>query len=169
PRRVIRGDKEFDDALKGGKVEFNVGVLREALSLAQSFLPKSSDKAVAEHLNTVQIFDQSKPEWATGDGRMFCADGFRVFDFHTNLFEGKSFALHSSHLGKLSNFLGKCSGQVAFYKTKNKAFFVNGEKDQLFGWNHEVKTHERYGSYPASLDKWVFRIERGTLLKAISA
>jgi hypothetical protein len=169
PRRVIRGDKEYADAVKNGKVEFNVGVLREALSLSQSFLPKNSDKATQEHLNTVQIFDKSKPEWEPGNGHMFCADGFRVFDFSTNLFEDKGFTLHSAHLGKLGNFLGKCSGQVAIYKTKNKAFVVNGEKDQLFGWNHEVKTHERYGTYPTSLDKWVFRIERGTLLKAISA
>jgi hypothetical protein len=169
PRRVSRGDKEFEDAVKGGKVEFNVGVLREALSLASSFLPSSSAKNVEEHHNTVQIFDKSKPEWEPGNGHMFCADGFRVFDFSTNLFEDKGFSLHGAHLSKLANFLGKCSGQIALYKTKNKAFVVNGDKDQLFGWVHDLKTHSRYGTYPTSLDKWIFRIERGTLLKAISA
>ena len=168
PRRVARCDKEFAEATAGGNIEFAVGILREALNLSQSFLPGSTKKeSVDEHFNTVQIFDQSNPEWAKGNGNLFCSDGHRVFYFQSAAFQDKGFAIHATHINKVASYLGKCVGATQFFKNKNMTFAVNGTKDQLLGWVHDVEKHTRFATYPMSRDKWVFHTSKSPLLKAM--
>jgi hypothetical protein len=168
PRRVARCDKDFAVAEEGGNIEYVVGILREALSLSQSFLPGSTKKEnVDEHFNTVQIFDQSNPEWAKGNGNLFCSDGHRVFYFQSAAFQDKGLAIHASHINKVASFLGKCTGVMMFYKNKNTTFAVNGLKDQLLGWVHDVEKHTRFATYPMSRDKWIFHTPKSILIRAM--
>jgi hypothetical protein len=185
PRLISPCDKDFEAALKSTPVEYNVGVLREALNMAKPFLPGTDKKGdVAEHFNTIQIFDQSNPDWAKGDGNLFCSDASRAFYFEFDDFKNKGFTIHMRHVGKLADFLGKCEGvriyhgpnqlnfavNVVTVKTKDaegkeQTEMVNG--DQIFCWNANIKTHTRYAYYALTRDKYVIIAPKSTLLKAL--
>jgi hypothetical protein len=168
PRRVDRCDKKFDEAKASGPIDFNVGVLRAALTLAQAFLPGTARKGVVEdHFNTVQTFDKSKEDWARGNGHLFCSDGHRVFYFQSAAFEDKLIAVHASHIAKVTSFLNKCSGVAKFYRGTTMTFAVSEDKDQFFGWANATKEHSRFATYPLALDKWVLHIPKSSLIKAI--
>lgn len=177
PRLIAPCDKEFTEAKAGPSVEYNTGILREALRGAMPFLPDPKKDNVAEHFNTIQIFDQSTPDTAKGDGNAFCADGHRAYFFDSDEFKGKGFLIHSKHAPKLVEFLSKCEG-VRIYRNKNLSFAVNvqtvGEGDkqttvenQLFCWNHEVKSHTRYFYYAMNRDKFVLMVPKSTLLNSM--
>ena len=187
PRLISPCDKDFEAALKNGAVTYNVGILRESLSLAAPFLPGAEKKGdIGEHFNTIQIFDPSNPEWAKGDGHLFCSDASRAFYFESEELKGKGFTIHQRHVSKLADFLGKCDG-VHIYRGTNLSFAVNVrrekvkdaegketgeihevEGDQLFAWNHETKTHSRFAYYSLSRDKYVILAPKSTLLKALN-
>lgn len=170
PRLVAPCDKEFDTAKEGGDIQFNIGILREALRMAQPFLPEPNKDNVSEHFNTIQIFDQSNPECAKGDGNLFCADGSRAFYFECDEFKNKGFTIHQRHVQKLYEFLTKCH-EAKIYRSKNLSFAVNvdpsGAENQLFCWNHEVKHHSRYFYYAMTRDKFVLVIPKTTLLSTL--
>jgi len=187
PRLVTPCDKEFDAAVKNGSVTYNVGILREALSMASPFLPGADKKGdIGEHFNTIQIFDQSNPECAKGDGHLFCSDAARAFFFEAEEFKNKGFSIHQKHVGKLTEFLGKCDG-VRIYRGTSQSFAVNVktekvkdaegketgevreiESDQLFAWNHDTKAHTRFAYYSLARDKYVIIAPKSTLLKALN-
>jgi hypothetical protein len=175
PRLIATLDKDFEDAKEAAKAlpetsyQYYPGILKEALGEASPFLPKGDKKDVAgDHLNTVQIFDESNPEWAKGNGHMFCSDTTRAFYFQAADFESKGFTVHSSHIPKLTEFLGKCSGRVKIYRSEHMAYAVSG-KGEVFGWVHQVKTHDRWRYVGLSRDKYVILIPKVTLLNAIDA
>lgn len=185
PRLIAPCDKDFDAAVKNGSTTYNVGVLRESLSMARPFLPGAEKKGdVSEHFNTIQIFDQSNPDWVKGDGNLFCSDASRAFYFEFEDFKNKGFTIHQKHVSKLADFLGKCQG-VHIYRGANLSFAVNVrtekvkdaegkeverevEGDQMFAWNHDTKTHTRFAYYSMSRDKYVIIAPKSTLLKALN-
>lgn len=169
PRLIATCDKDFEAAKAAGEQTYLPGILREALAEARPFLPGGDKKDVAgDHLNTVQIFDQSNPDWAKGDGHMFCSDSTRAFYFQSSDFEGKGLAIHSRFLGKLTEFLGKCSGPVKLYRSQNMAYASN-DKGQIFGWVHETKTHSRFAYLSMARDKYVIIVPKVSILNAIDA
>lgn len=175
PRLIATCDKDFQSAVEGakdtpaGKYTWLPGILKEALGEANPFLPSADKKdSGGEHLNTVQIFDESNEAWAKGNGHMFCSDRTRAFYFQASDFEGKGLAVHSKFLGKLGEFLSKCSGPVKIYQSTNMSYAAN-DKDQIFGWVHDVKLHDRWRYVPPSRDKYVLLVPKVTILNAIEA
>ncbi len=185
PRLIAPCDKEFSTAKEASKeaataagksvdgVAYPVGVLREALGFARPFLPPPDKKDnVPEHFNTIQIFDQSNTEWAKGDGTLFCSDASRAFYFESEDFKDKGFTIHLKHVQKLVDFLGKCQQGVKFIHGANMTFAINTDKDgadrdQIFGWNHQTKTHTRYAYYSLGRDKYVLIVPKSTLLNSL--
>lgn len=193
PKLLAPCEKDYDAAVtaykEGGKEpqKFNVGVLREALAKAKSFLPGPDRRGdVPEHFNTIQLFDQSNPEWAKGDGVLFCSDHTRAFffEFEHEEFKNQGFTVHARHVGKLVEFFGKCD-KIHIYRGQNLSFAVNVitqkvkgadgkdqdvdvEGDQLFAWNHDLKTHSRYMYYGLNRDKYVIMAPKATLLSSLN-
>lgn len=184
PRLITPLDRDFEAALKNQFTEYPVGILREALRMAKPFLPGADKKGdISEHFNTIQIFDESKPDWARGNGSVFCSDGSRAFYFDFDGFKDKGFYIHSKHVGQLAEFLGKCNG-VHIYRGAAFSFAVNTvkikekdatgtevereiETDQVFGWNHVAQMHSRYAYYSLGRDKYVILAPKSTLLKSL--
>jgi len=164
PRLMLPCDKDVESATN--EKSFSVGILREAFRQARPFLADDSDKHAAEHLRTVQIFDQSKPEWAKGDGTLFAATGVTAFFFQSDGFVGKGLAIHGQHLGFLANFLNRCSGQVTLRRGANMTFAIN-DKGHVLGWTHHEKTHEKFSTYSLSNDTYVFDVPVSAALSAL--
>jgi hypothetical protein len=180
PALVTPCDKEYEAAAQTTPVDYPLGILREALRMASPFLPGDKKDNVAEHFNTVQIFDQSNPDLAKGDGNLFCADGTRAFFFESEEFKNKGFTVHSHHLATLQAFLSKCEG-VRMYHHKNLSYAVNlvavpdpaDEKKtvlvekELFCWSNNVKTHSRFFYYAPTRDKFILIAPKSTLLNSL--
>jgi hypothetical protein len=171
PRLIAPCDRDFEAAAKSPSVSYDVGLLHYALSMGENFLPGPDKKdSVGEQFHTIQIFDDSNPDWAKGDGSVFCSDASRAFFFECADLKGKGFSIHGDHVGKLQAFLSKCEG-VKIYRG-DMFFAVNtdkegNEKPQIFGWNPRVKTHTRYAYYSPGRDKYVLAIPKASLLNAL--
>lgn len=167
PRLMTPCDKDVEAA--ADEKVFSVGLLKEALRQARPFLVSESDKEfknAADHLKTVQIFDQSKPEWAKGDGTLFAATGVTCFWFQSEAFLGKGVAIHGQHLSFVASFLGRCEGQVKIRKGPNMTFAID-EKGHVLGWTHHEKVHEKFSYYSLTTDSYFFDVPVSAMLSAL--
>lgn len=158
----------IDEALANAKQEvvFPAGVLREGINLTKSFLTKPGDTRVQEHFQTLQLFDDSKDAWKKGNGTLYAANGTCIAYFFCEAFMGKGMSIHGQHLSFLTSFLSKCSGNVTVRTGDGVSFAVNS-MGQVFGWVHSVKEHQKYSYYPPAQDKFVLRVVRDHLVKAL--
>ena len=145
--------------------DFSTGVLRLAFDTVKSYTP-AKENHCDEVFHTVQIFDDSKPEWAKGDGVMFAADNIRAIYFECSAFKGKHLPLAAEHLPYVSSFLSKCSGSVSVRNAPHMVFFEDS-KGNLLGALHKVKVHSRYSYYPTEKDQFVFRVDKDTFLTTL--
>lgn len=164
PRLMSTCDKDVEAA--GAGTPFSVGILKEALRQAKPFLAPEDAKGVEDHFKTVQIFDESKPEWAKGNGTMYAATGVSAFFFQSEAFVSKGLGLHVGHLGIISSFLGRSDGLVTIRGGTNMTFAVN-EKGHVLGWTHHTATHGRYVYYLMSSDTFVFDVPVSAALSAL--
>lgn len=168
PRLVTSCDRDLEAAKRNGGIEYHSGLLREALSRARVFFPE--DRHVPAHFQTVQVFDQSKPDWAKGDGVLFCSDCSRAFYFQTEDFGNKGLAIPTRQVPLIEDFLSRCPG-TTIYRGRDMSFAVNAsrthEKDQVVGWNHETAMHARYAYYSLTRDKYVIIAPKRELLGAL--
>lgn len=155
PRLMSTCDKDVEAATD--ERTFSVGILREALRQARPFLAGDADKRAEDHFKTLQVFDGSNPSWAKGNGTLFAANGVTAFFFQSEAFTDKGLAIHGSHLGSVTSFLGRCSGQVSIRRGANMTFATD-ERGNVLGWTHHDKTHTRYSYYALSNDQFAFDV-----------
>ena len=163
PKLMATCDKAVEEA-KGEKV-FPAGLLKEALNAAQGFAAATTATA-EDHLKTVQVFDDSKPEWAKGNGTLFAASGVTACYFQCSAFEGNGLAIHGQHLPMVSSFLGQCQGDVTI-RTGANMTFATDSKGRVLGWTHHDKTHAKYAYYSPDLDKVRLDIPISPMMSAI--
>lgn len=143
---------------------YPAAILREGLNQAKNFLAK--DGRAAENFKTLQIFDASQEKWAKGDGHLFAADGVRACYFFCEAFCGKGLNIHGQHLGPIMAFLAKSSGDVDIKIGDGVTFAINAN-NQVLGWAHHVKQHEKFSYYPYSWDGFILRAPKDLLLNAL--
>lgn len=157
---------------------FSTAVLKEALNTASKPIEsvRASNDAENAHLQTVQLFDASRDEWAKGDGTCFGTnDGNRSNYFHSPSLTGKGFAIHTLKLGTFTSFLNKCGKSVKIAVGEGKTYAIDqvlgdgGEvKDgAVFVWAQHRKLHERYRYVGAKQDKLVLMMPKELVLKAL--
>lgn len=158
----------FDQDLKGvleSEQTIASGVLREALSMSRSTMPKGG-AAQAEHLNTVQMFDASRESWAKGNGHLFAADGVRAFFFYCPAFADKGLQVTGKSLGSVQSFLGKSKGLVRINATKTHIFMAN-DSGAVLGWVKQEKVHEKFGYLSLNRDHYILNLAVGDILRAL--
>jgi hypothetical protein len=162
--------KVCDDALLEATdgSEVSAGILREALSVTKPFLPKSSNSGsrVAEHFDTVQMFDGSKPEWEKSNGILYASNSIQAVFYHSTAFVDKYLVIHGKNIGALQSFLGKTSGMVRLRKGKNMTFVVDSQ-DRVFGWTHVEKTYNKIAYYALKLDQIILAVSAENVVKAL--
>lgn len=154
----------FDDDLESAPdtYEFNIGVLREAISLARFYLaPKTDSEAGAFH--GIEVMDKSRLE--KSDGYLYASNKFEAFFFRTDHFSGKKLAIHGAYISSLLSFLAK-SGETVTIKVGEKTFAIN-DKGDVFGWSRQDKLHDRFNYHSPKMDSLVVRVNKGRLLNAL--
>lgn len=161
--------QSLDEDLSRSSEGFSVqaALLREGLSQVRSYVVKPNDTRQEEHLKTVQLFDaEAKKEWSKGDGCMYATDGIRMVHFMCDAFKGKGLSVHGSHIPGLLAFLAKCEGSVQVRPGGSSTYVVDS-KNRVFGWAQHLRQHGKYAYYPLKMDKFVFRIQKANLVRAV--
>jgi hypothetical protein len=161
--------KTCDADLLSAKDErsYPVAVLREGFAQMYPFLAGTKDQKSEDHFKTLQLFDNSKEEWAKGASTLYAANSVQAGYFESDAFEGlKGFAVHGQHLSQLGSFLAKATGVVTFKNGQNMTF-VEDESGKAFGWTHHTKMHSKYSYYSFKADKYVLAVPRSEMLNAL--
>jgi hypothetical protein len=149
-------------------------LLKEGIAVTSSYMSQNPPEADSP-LATLQIFDESNPEWAKGDGTMFAADGHKACYFHSPALKGKGLSVHSKHVSHLASFLAKCQSQVKVKVGKTMTFVIDQivgtdgvvREGAVFGWVHHSKMHQRYKYQPSKFDKFRLMVQRDYVLKTL--
>jgi hypothetical protein len=163
----------FDDALDAAKDTehtFRSVTIQEAISMAKPYLAKPNDSRVEKNFHSMQIFDDSKPEWAKGDGNLFAADGIRACWVEVDDFKGKGLSLHGQHLPFVTAFLAKAEGDIRVRQGETKIYAItkHGNSGQrVLGWARHVKLYEKFNRYPEKLDTHILRADKEQLVMAL--
>ena len=145
---------------------FPVSILREGIAHTSHFLAKPNDTRSEDHFKTLQLFDDSKEEWARGKGHLFAATGVQACYFYCDAFEVQGFSVHAAHLSYLTNFLAKATGNVSFKLSPNMTY-VSDANGNVLGWTRETKPHGKFGYYSMKMDKFVLAVDRAEILAAL--
>jgi hypothetical protein len=164
PKLIATLDKDYSEAT--GERTFSVGILREAFTESRPFLPKPTDSKAEEQFKTLQIFDESKEEWARGKNNLYVSNGVQAFYFQCEAFSGAGLAVHGQHLPLLTSFLAKAKGKVTVKDSANMTF-ASDESGSVLGWTHHVKSHGKFAYYAAKYDQYVVRVPKHDLLKSL--
>lgn len=165
PRLLAPCDKDFEAAT--GERAFPVGVLKEALRQAKPFILEADKKMEnQEHLKSVQVYDGTKPEWASGNGVLYAANGTTAIYFQSDAFTDKGLAIHGQHLSAVTSFLGRASGEVTMRRGTNMTFAVDS-KGRVLGWTHHEKMHGRFHYYGLHSDAFVYDVPVSAFLSAL--
>ena len=148
---------------------FSVALLREAFGLAKPFLAKTGEAADnRKPWKTLQIFDQSVPETAKGNGNLYAGDSIRQFYFNCTGFLDKGLAVHSDHLGPLGTFLARCQGDVVIKRSPSMTFASDTTGKHVFGWVHTAVTHTKFSYYALKADGLVMTMTVSDIGRAIN-
>lgn len=142
--------------------EYPAAILKEALILARPFMAKPNDTTSEgrEHTKCARIFGNPKASC------LYSAVDPTMFFFHSDVFKGKDLSIQGAHFPCLIAFLSKCEGNVTVRSGETIATATNSKGD-ILGWSQSTKTHSAYSYYPYKMDKYVFRISKEILLKAL--
>lgn len=163
PRLIPTCDKDFDEA--SDERTFPAGLLREAITQSSEFVAEGKNTRVEDHFKTIQIFDDSNPAWAKGNGHLFAANGVQAYFFYSEAFEGKAFSVHGQHLALLTAFLAKAGGDVTVKTGSNFMFMVS--EGRVFGWAKHQKGHQKFAYYKIEADKVILAADKDMLLRAL--
>lgn len=158
-------DQDFESASDGPT--FSTTMLREALSAARSWVADPKASGVAENFKSVQIFDDSKPEWESGNGVLFAANGYRAMYFYCEDFLGKGLGLHGLRIPLLTSFLSKSEGNVTLKRGTSSTYFVNSQ-GQVVGWSDVVTETSKFAYGSLAKDTHVIRVPKEHLVRALS-
>lgn len=150
--------------------EFNVSLLRDAITAARPFLPPPKDEErTRAHFKVLQMFEPSRPEWEKGNGYLFATNSSKAFFFDCEAFKGKGLAIFGGHVSTLVAFLSKLDGSdtVTIRQGKNMTFAVAKGGDYIFGWAHYEALHERFSYYGLTEDQIVLMLPVDTFRKQL--
>lgn len=160
PESISRYDTDLEEASE--TYVFNSGLLREAISLARSFMADKEEQGMSEAFRGVEVLDKTRLE--KGDGYLYATDRYMAFFFRSEHFVGKKLAIHSKYISAFLSFLAKCKGDVNI-KIGDKTFAINDRGD-VFGWNkHEL--HDKFNYHTLKMDSLVVRVNKSRFLNAI--
>lgn len=157
-------DKELEKATTAH--EFPSAILREAINQGRPFLAQPKDTRAEEQHKGLIVFDQSKPDWAKGDGYLFASNSIQAFYFHCDAFVGKHFEVHGQYLPSLTAFLSKSEGTVTFRRGDNYTFVLNSE-GHVFGWPKQAKVHGKFAYYALKSEQYVFVVPKTRIVNAL--
>lgn len=152
---------------RGESTVLPAGVLRHMLGTVKPFAADLKDSKAEEHFRTVQLFDASLPDYSSGNGYMYAATGIISCSAYCDTLEGKSLAVHVSHVPQLIEFLSAATGNVTILHGENMEF-VETEDGKVFGFLHHHKTHTTFRIYPLSKDGYVLRIPKRLFQDAVA-
>lgn len=164
PRLVQSMDEALEKAGEGRT--FPVAPLKEGLRLTQSYLTKPNDTRTDDRFKVLQLFDDSKKEWARGDGHLFASDHVRACYFFCEVFKGKGLAIHGQHLPMLTAFLAKCEGDVTLKQGEGVTYLLNS-KGWAVAWAHYNATHGKFGYYSHKEDSFILKVPKDILVKTL--
>jgi hypothetical protein len=164
PQLLSTCDKDLEKTTT--TYDFPAGILREAINMSRPFLVKPQDPRTEEYYKGLLIFDQSKPEWAKGDGYLYASNSIQSFYFQCEQFAGKHLEVHGQYLPALTAFLAKCEGTVTVRRGDNFTF-VTDSQGHVFGWPKQAKTHGKFNYYALKSDQYVFSIPKAQLVNGL--
>lgn len=164
----------FDDALDAAEETektYPPALLQEAIGMVKPYLVKPTDSRAPKYLQSLQLFDASKPEWDKGDGVMFAADQIRACWVESETFKGKSLNIHGQHIPIIASFLSKCEGDVHVRQGASKTYALSKHDDdgglRVLGWSHQVEIHTEFRKYPELLDTHILRAQKEHVVSAL--
>jgi hypothetical protein len=164
PESISRYDDDLEAATE--TYEFNPAVLKEAISLARSFMADKVEQGMSEAFRGVEVIDKTRLE--KGDGYLYATDRFMAFYFRSDHFVGKKLAIHGSYVPAFLSFLSKCdSGSNITVKISDKTFAINSRGD-VFGWN-KGDLHDKFSHHNLKMDSLVVRVNKARFLHALDA
>lgn len=165
----------MDSHIAEAEVEYKLPTVlfREGLAATSPHL--GSDQKNGMPFDVIQLFDDSNPEWAKGNGTFYGGDGNRSGYFHSPQLNGKGMVIHRKYVPTLIAFLAKCGKTVKIRVGENKTFAIDQEIAEdgterdgaVFGWNHHSASYPRYSYYTKKSDNFVFAVTRGIFLDAL--
>jgi hypothetical protein len=130
--------------------ELPTALFKRAIDTVKGSLPDPKQDLkgkIKPYYYSIQLFDQSKPEWAKGNGNLFASDGHRGAYFYCDKFLDKSLAIAASDIPVVMTFLSRCDGDVKLREDDNWTFLADS-KGNMVGWTHSAVAHPRYNYYP---------------------
>jgi hypothetical protein len=164
PRAMHNFEKDVENArAQVQPKKFSIEILKTALSVAKSFLPKANDSAADDVLKTVRFFGNANPELAKkANGYMYAANGKEACYFYSSAFMDQDLSMPAQHLSLIESFLAKSSGTVDFYPTEKNTYIINAKGD-VFGWPRHAGQHEQF-TYLGKIDEVLVKISAKSLL-----
>ncbi len=157
-------EKDIPEAGAGNERKFNLGVLREALSMGKAFL---ADKTPEEHFKVIQIFGNQDPALAAkANGYMFASNSVEAFFFHSPALVDNNLVVPGKHLSNLESFIAKSTGkELRAYPTDTDGMtYVKNERDHVFGWGRHTDQYKQFSYYTKTADQFVFELGREEML-----
>jgi len=160
--------QSMDEGLDAAETEYTFpsALLKEGLGVTKRYLAKPTETGVEDQFKILQLFDESKKEWARGDGHLFASDHVRVCYFYCEALKGKGLTVHGQHMPMLLAFLAKCEGEVTIKLGQGVTYIVNS-KGWALGWAHHVKTHGKFSYYGHKMDGWLLKVDKDIILKTL--
>jgi hypothetical protein len=164
--------RKLDDAKE--ERLFSSALLLNAFRSVVGYAPPAIDKE-HDHYNTIQLFDQSKPEWANGDGVMFAADGTRAAYLSCSALKGRGLGVRTEHLSHLTSFLSKFGPKIKVKFGEDCNFLVEVTPNEdgtytegsVIGWANTAKNHSHYKYYGTNEDGAVLMVPRALIVKSL--
>lgn len=149
PREMHNFEKDIQNAQDSIQPKkFSSNVLRFALGLSKSFLPKKDDPVGHDFYKTIKIFGDADAELAKkANGYMISSNEKEICYFHcTPAFLDRDLTISLTHLSLVESFLDRSDGQVDIYTMDNKSYLLNSQGDVL-GWPKNVSEYTKFQYY----------------------
>jgi hypothetical protein len=168
PALIIPFDEALEAAADTEKTYPSV-LLQEAIGMAKPYLAKPTDSRAPKVYQSMQLFDESKPEWKRGDGTLFAADQIRACWVEAEVFKGKGLGIHGQHLPFVTAFLAKCEGEVRVRQGASKTYAIgkHGDGLRVLGWARAVEVHTKFDKWPEKLDTHILRANKDHVVQAL--
>jgi hypothetical protein len=166
PSLMMSLDEDLEK--EGTEYTFPSAVLREGISATKSYLASADDKSQVEgHFKALQLFDESKPEFAKGNGCLFAADSIRACYFQCSAFKDKGLAIHGRNIPAIMAFLSKCGEMVTVRLGATVDFLIDTDSGRVLSWSKHTKQHTKYNYYSDKQEKYILRASKEPLIRAL--
>jgi hypothetical protein len=164
PRTLQSLDSDLDSAKQ--VCTFNAAIFREMLGLAKPYLADQSNLGVKESMKNIQIYDESRPEWAGGDQFMVASTGRRVIHLRCGEFQGKALTIPGTRVPLVLAFLAKSSGYVSLSTSESSTYLTNSS-NTVVGWSDSSAELSKFKYFGLDQDSHILLASKSDLLKAL--